>query len=134
MRSSEALEDWPSPPFDNFASKGQPLGKNIAKASSLPEIPHGNTARALFRNTAKLMCAAVILFALGVLVGTYRRVIKRSGAVVAGNAGPAEAFWGAVLGNDSSPIIAYSDSCFLLDESNDLCGFGPEPKMTGVFE
>lgn len=34
-----------------------------------------------------------------------------------------EAFWSRFLGNDSSPVIAYTDAVFLLDDSNDLFRF-----------
>jgi hypothetical protein len=33
---------------------------------------------------------------------------------------PVKAFWSGFLGNDSAPVIAYTDAVFLLDDSNDL--------------
>ena len=34
-----------------------------------------------------------------------------------------KAFWAGFLGNDSAPVIAYTDAVFLLDDSNDLFRF-----------
>jgi hypothetical protein len=34
-----------------------------------------------------------------------------------------ESFWARFLGNDTSPVIAYTDAVFLLDDSNDLFRF-----------
>ncbi len=36
---------------------------------------------------------------------------------------PVKSFWAALLGNDPSPIIAYPNAVFLLDDSNDLFRF-----------
>lgn len=47
-----------------------------------------------------------------------RRVAKAAGAV-----DPVHAFWGAFLQDDRSPIIAYPNAVFLLDDSNDLLRF-----------
>jgi hypothetical protein len=39
------------------------------------------------------------------------------------SSGPVRAFWASVLNNDPSPIIAYPNAVFLLDDSNDLFRF-----------
>src|SRR6202041_17011 len=36
---------------------------------------------------------------------------------------PVRVFWSNLIGNDPSPVLAYSDAVFLLDNSNDLFRF-----------
>lgn len=71
----------------------------------------------------------VVILALGLLVLGYVagswRVQKRlaSGIAAAPRGELVEAFWSSFLGSDKSPVIAYPDAVFLLDDSNDLFRF-----------
>jgi hypothetical protein len=71
---------------------------------------------------------AIAVAALGYWLGGWRAE-KRLNAgglsipvstAVAANDRVVESFWARFLGNDTSPLIAYTDAVFLLDDSNDL--------------
>jgi len=70
--------------------------------------------------------AAVAMIALGYWLGSWR-ADKRIGAtgitVAVPNDVVVESFWARFLGSDTSPVIAYPDAVFLLDDSNDLFRF-----------
>ncbi|QNI30654.1 hypothetical protein H7849_16110 [Alloacidobacterium dinghuense] len=69
---------------------------------------------------------AVAMIALGYWFGASRadkRFSVTGAAVAVPNEGIVESFWARFLGNDASPVIAYPDAVFLLDDSNDLFRF-----------
>jgi hypothetical protein len=75
--------------------------------------------------------AAIAIFAVGCWLGD-KHAKSLSGAVTALSStdsdsaktpDPVRDFWAGFLGNDSSPVIAYPDAVFLLDDSNDLFRF-----------
>jgi hypothetical protein len=70
--------------------------------------------------------AAIATMALGYWLGALRadkRISAIGAAAVAPNEGAVESFWARFLGTDTSPVIAYPDAVFLLDDSNDLFRF-----------
>jgi len=70
--------------------------------------------------------AAVAMIALGYWLGASRadkRLNATGTAATAPNEGVVESFWARFLGSDTSPVIAYPDAVFLLDDSNDLFRF-----------
>jgi len=70
---------------------------------------------------------AIGMIALGYWLGRTREEKQLSAggtaAVQASRGGIVESFWADFLGNDRSPVIAYPDAVFLLDDSNDLFRF-----------
>ncbi len=70
--------------------------------------------------------AAVALTALGYWLGSWRadkRISATGAGVLTPKDGVVEFFWARFLGSDTSPVIAYPDAVFLLDDSNDLFRF-----------
>ena len=74
--------------------------------------------------------AVLVLFALvaGYFAGRYLTPSALAGVALAGSTSrftrksgdPVKILWASFLGNDTSPIIAYPNAVFLLDDSNDL--------------
>ena len=93
-----------------------------AAASKPRRLPQG----VLIVTTAGL---ALLLFAAGFWTAGYRHRIDPSASLrQAGLSGdPVKAFWAPLLNEDSSPIIAYADAIFLLDDSSDLFRFRRGP-------
>lgn len=70
--------------------------------------------------------ALIGVFASGILIGTKRKAFEVHGTSVhdyATGADPVKAFWASFIGDDPTPVIAYPDAVFLLDNSNDLFRF-----------
>jgi len=71
--------------------------------------------------------AAVMLFGAGFWTANYRdRTDAPATSLRSANASPSDsvkAFWAPFLNEDPSPIIAYADAVFLLDDSSDLFRF-----------
>jgi hypothetical protein len=69
----------------------------------------------------------IAMVALGYWLGGWRaeKRLRASTAAmpVFSHDGMVESFWARFLGSDSSPVIAYPDAVFLLDDSNDLFRF-----------
>jgi hypothetical protein len=78
---------------------------------------------------AAIAAASIVVFAAGFWVGN--RQLRNGVETVSSNqelaldesADPVKAFWARFLGNDKTPVIAYPDAVFLLDDSNDLFRF-----------
>jgi hypothetical protein len=74
-----------------------------------------------------LAVAALIgVFASGILIGIKRKSVEMEGTSVhdyATGADPVKAFWANFISDDPTPVIAYPDAVFLLDNSNDLFRF-----------
>jgi hypothetical protein len=110
-------------------------GEEQALASSGGTADRASTAERMGgRRGRKAILAALMAIGIAALaywLGNWRAE-RRSAA---GNAYPAlsaataaddrvvETFWARFLGNDTSPVIAYPDAVFLLDDSNDLFRF-----------
>jgi hypothetical protein len=77
---------------------------------------------------AMIAAAGVAIFAAGIWIGStrFRAGIANSAATVSSQANfekspdPVKVFWASFLGNDPTPVIAYPDAVFLLDNFNDL--------------
>jgi hypothetical protein len=85
----------------------------------------------LYRRIALASAVVLAVFAAGFWFG-----IRQSPSAAARNTAsasselsfnpstdPVKAFWADLLGSDSTPVIAYPDAVFLLDDSNDLFRF-----------
>ena len=78
-----------------------------------------------------IAATAIALFATGFWAGNKQPRNNLSGETALSNpelafgksADPVKAFWAGFLGDDPSPVIAYPDAVFLLDDSNDLFRF-----------
>ena len=85
----------------------------------------------LSSRTAVVAATAIAIFATGFWAGNKQTRNGLSGETASSNpeqafgrsADPVKAFWARFLGDDSSPVIAYPDAVFLLDDSNDLFRF-----------
>ena len=73
--------------------------------------------------------AVIVLLAVGYWAGNMRARTEAAAEATGSDADsgkasdPARKFWATFLGNDSAPVIAYTDAIFLLDDSNDLFRF-----------
>ena len=85
----------------------------------------------LLWSRAAIAVTAIAVFATGFWAGN-RQVRNATGGETASSnpeltfgksADPVKAFWARFLGDDPSPVIAYPDAVFLLDDSNDLFRF-----------
>jgi hypothetical protein len=80
-----------------------------------------------------ILGAAIVLVAIGALAywaggrnaekGSNETVTTASRSPATVNERRVEAFWSRFLAGDTSPVIAYPDAVFLLDDSNDLFRF-----------
>jgi hypothetical protein len=70
---------------------------------------------------------ALLIFAAGYWFANHRHGLDLSAAssrpIADASGDPVKAFWAPLLSEDSSPIIAYADAIFLLDDSTDLFRF-----------
>ncbi|WP_158750707.1 hypothetical protein [Acidobacterium sp. S8] len=81
------------------------------------------TGRRLFFNLALF---AIAMMALGYWLGVWhaeKRATTGGAAISVSKGDEVESFWGRFLGSDTTPVIAYTDAVFLLDDSNDLFRF-----------
>jgi hypothetical protein len=97
-----------------------------AKTSAGEQKPGRRNVKAIFAAVTALAIAALAYW-----LGSWRAEKRLS----AGREAPAvstataasdrivETFWARFFGNDTSPVIAYTDAVFLLDDSNDLFRF-----------
>ena len=132
-----------SPPPLNELPTGKPesIGDTTPQEVS-PRTTAGNgEEEAATKDTARIppswqLISALALFAsLMIVLGYWLanwRAGKRSAAgegtapvsaIESANDSVVEVFWRRFLGNDTSPVIAYPDAVFLLDDSNDLFRF-----------
>jgi hypothetical protein len=101
-------------------------GQTAYKTSAGEEQPGGRNGRVIFAAVAAIAIAAVAYW-----LGSWHAQkqlsagIKEPAVSTATAAGDriVESFWARFLGNDTSPVIAYTDAVFLLDDSNDLFRF-----------
>jgi hypothetical protein len=85
----------------------------------------------LSSSRAATAAAAVAVFAIGFWAGNKEMRNGTVGEAASSNpeltfgksADPVKVFWARFLGNDPTPVIAYPDAVFLLDDSNDLFRF-----------
>ena len=78
------------------------------------------------RLATAVACALIACFGLGFWIGTNRQIGAGRTATIndlATGTDPVKAFWAKLIGDDATPVIAYPDAVFLLDNSNDLFRF-----------
>jgi hypothetical protein len=117
---SVELETAPDPP--------QPLTSVIAPATIFEKPAPADGKRSL----GWFLSIAILVFfgaMLGFFVGRSHPRAEETDAVSTAtpkplpSSDPVKAFWASFLNNDPSPIIAYPNAVFLLDDSNDLFRF-----------
>ena len=104
--------------------------QKVDSAIREPAISNVYFNRVVFRG-AVIGVAVIALLAIGYWLGNrYARTSAGAeAALFSSNADsgkipdPVRKFWATFLGNDSEPVIAYTDAIFLLDDSNDLFRF-----------
>ena len=85
-----------------------------------------NRRRLSSRLAITVACALIACFGLGFWIGTKRQTGVGRAATIsdfAAGTDPVKAFWANLIGDDATPVIAYPDAVFLLDNSNDLFRF-----------
>lgn len=118
--------------LDPEAKKGVPAlpphGYENNGAHSAPSTHH--LSRSWIWAAVLTLIAAIAIFATGLWIG--KTWISSRAANQNASSGestfdrssdPVKAFWSAFLGNDPTPVIAYPDAVFLLDNFNDLFRF-----------
>jgi hypothetical protein len=81
--------------------------------------------RVTLRNAIGVTVLLAVAVALGVWIGSRLKASNEEGLTASfrnysAGADPVKAFWANFIGDDPTPIIAYPDAVFLLDNSNDL--------------
>lgn len=106
------------------------IGEHADEKPALsPEPNTGRFSALIFPRTLAAVAAAAAIFAMGFWIGNSRyrpakeAAITRSDSALTPSADPVKAFWLSFLGNDPTPVIAYPDAVFLLDNFNDLFRF-----------
>lgn len=101
-----------------------------AEAARALEPVAATGSRWRWLSSGPVIAAAVIVLAIaiGYLGGSLQTRNAASGVAAASpfnrhGTDPVKSFWAALIGNDPSPIIAYPNAVFLLDDSNDLFRF-----------
>ncbi len=104
----------------------EPRSVPVPEAGGLPtrdSLPargfRGLPFKALF-GVAVLVAAAFALGRWGGSKSTSESEAQSSIHSYAAGSDPVKAFWASFIGDDPSPVIAYPDAVFLLDNSNDL--------------
>jgi hypothetical protein len=99
------------------------------KTGPLSEEKTGHAAISIFLRSLAAVAVAAAIFVSGFWIGGYRYRVEEESATArtdraaVSSADPVKAFWLSFLGNDPSPVIAYPDAVFLLDNFNDLFRF-----------
>jgi hypothetical protein len=109
-----------------------PFAPNGKKAASEATEESPRVRRSIPRLTIAASVAAVLVFSAGYWSGELRSPAQREVAALGIEKSsrapdPVKVFWLSFLGNDSTPVIAYPDAVFLLDDSNDLFRFRRGP-------
>jgi hypothetical protein len=102
----------------------------LENAPSAAEPKERREARPLWKAISIAIAAAAVVFSAGLWVGSKWTLIdvgRKSASGARSNAGkssdPVTAFWASYIGSDPTPVIAYPDAVFLLDNYNDLFRF-----------
>jgi len=117
----------------DFASRSDaaPAQRSEVDRHDMPAASKDRRTVRSMAGYALIASTGIAIFAAGLWVGSAR---IRSGAASqtaatgpapnsSNSSDPVRAFWASYLGNDSSPVIAYPDAVFLLDDFNDLFRF-----------
>ena len=119
-------EDFGREPVTNLEANG-----HHSDAKEIQNQPGEVRARKVILYIAAAVGITLAVFALGMWVGSVRShngpsnqaAVSASQAALDKSADPVKAFWANLLGNDPTPVIAYPDAVFLLDNFNDLFRF-----------
>jgi hypothetical protein len=111
------------------AEAAQALEREFGSVSGPVATAEASRWRWLFSGPVVATVVIVLAIAIGYVAGILQA--RTAGNGVAATAGPFRrhaadpvmSFWAALLGNDPSPIVAYPNAVFLLDDSNDLFRF-----------
>lgn len=115
-----------------------PKGHYVPTFEIVPALDHEEDRtlehRVRVNTRAYWIAFCIVIAVLGIFAsGFYIGVKRQSGRMV--NTGrpsardylsrdePVKAFWASFIGDDPSPVIAYPDAVFLLDDTNDLFRF-----------
>lgn len=104
---------------------GSSFGASNSSAASGPPYELPSSPRSL-RVLAMIAGASVALLSLGFWLGVHQQKGNRTAQTIEDyrvGTDAVKAFWSTLIGNDVSPVIAYPDAVFLLDNSNDLFRF-----------
>ena len=116
----------PLPVLEPSAGEHEPVTDDAEEASA-ETATKNDTKSALqgWKSFLLLTLSAIVLTVFGYWLGIWhaKKQLAAHEGVPISNDDVAEAFWARFLGNDSSPVIAYPDAVFLLDDSNDLFRF-----------
>jgi hypothetical protein len=113
-----------------FSVATQLLGQNVDSGDQETHKKR-RTFSWLSSSRAAIATAAIAVFAIGFWAGNKEMRNGTVGETASSNpeltfgksADPVKVFWAKFLGNDPTPVIAYPDAVFLLDDSNDLFRF-----------
>jgi hypothetical protein len=101
-------------------------GQATYKTSAVEQKPGARNWKAIFAAVA-VMAIATPAYWLGNWRAEKRwsagREVPALSTAAAASDRVVDTFWARFLGNDTSPVIAYTDAVFLLDDSNDLFRF-----------
>jgi hypothetical protein len=124
--NGEARSDRTAPSGGNGALSSDPHVQST-RASVDPQVRRSGK---LVSRTVLVAGAVIAAFAAGLWIGSkwVSTSASRMSATVAklgfaNSTDPILAFWAAYVGNDPTPVIAYPDAVFLLDNYNDLFRF-----------
>ena len=126
--------DVPAPPLDEGKTlEARFVGPEAENGSQANRREKGGLGKLLSSRSPIAAAVAVAVFATGFWLGNtqLRNRTKTKEETSLGiselalgkAADPVKAFWTNFIGNDSSPVIAFPDAVFLLDDSNDLFRF-----------
>jgi hypothetical protein len=130
--SSHGVNQDSAPPLNtNPSVAASSTERNVEETGPRADRQIQHPGRPLFSLALTAGIVVIVAFAAGLWIG---RDHLRYGAGKAASlahmdlnssnaADPVKAFWATFLGNDLTPVIAYPDAVFLLDDSNDLFRF-----------
>jgi hypothetical protein len=119
-------------PASNHDHDAQSPRRSLKVVQANPVAIHSEVTRKKrfpYRSALIAVGIAFLVFASGIWIGfrgrAHQAVEKADVPTRAESLAtdPVKAFWAEFLGDDQSPVIAYPDAVFLLDETNDLFRF-----------
>jgi hypothetical protein len=120
-----AASDPSSMPETNSKPHGQPADiRSKDKAAGVSSTQARGGPRLGFGLVT--LCATAACIGLGFWIGTKQSPSDKQPITIkeyAAGTDAVKAFWANLIGDDRTPVIAYPDAVFLLDDSNDLFRF-----------
>lgn len=121
------------PPIETMASGNAPLVGSASEGgdAKLVATKSRQFSKLIFNWITLAVATAVAIFTVGFWLGTKRLGLEPGRRVASANTdsnfnrlnNPVKAFWAPLLGNDTTPIIAYSSVIFLVDTHDNLFRF-----------